>query len=279
MKFTGKERDAETGLDYFGARYFSAAQGRFTSPDQPFNDQYPADPQSWNLYTYVRNNPLEYVDLNGEDCIYINDFSYSGTIGLQRGQCTQEGGIYYEGTIDKNSFTYNSATGQLGFGYTNGDVIGSAIIKGLTAPPSDPLPPGVGSMLHEAGTRASRDTSTFMISSAAFAVAFASTYAIPAAIAGLVAMGETGAVGPSVALLNKINHIFGKAAHNLGGLVQQYGSRAAAYAALEKATTAQVLSKGLTGQFEEVVNVGGTNVTVRGAVVNGVVKIGTAFKR
>jgi RHS repeat-associated protein len=32
-QFTGKERDAETGLDYFGARYFSSAQGRFTSPD------------------------------------------------------------------------------------------------------------------------------------------------------------------------------------------------------------------------------------------------------
>ncbi|MEO8660108.1 MAG: RHS repeat-associated core domain-containing protein, partial [Bryobacteraceae bacterium] len=33
MEFTGKERDAETGLDYFGARYFSGAQGRFTTPD------------------------------------------------------------------------------------------------------------------------------------------------------------------------------------------------------------------------------------------------------
>jgi RHS repeat-associated protein len=55
---TGKERDTETGLDYFGARYFSGAQGRFTSPDEPFADQYESDPQSWNLYTYGRNNPL-----------------------------------------------------------------------------------------------------------------------------------------------------------------------------------------------------------------------------
>jgi RHS repeat-associated protein len=39
VKFTGKERDAETGLDYFGARYFSGAQGRFTSPDLPLIDQ------------------------------------------------------------------------------------------------------------------------------------------------------------------------------------------------------------------------------------------------
>ena len=63
---TGKERDAETGLDYFGARYFSGAQGRFTSPDAPFADQVPSDPQSWNLYTYVGNNPLRHVDETGQ---------------------------------------------------------------------------------------------------------------------------------------------------------------------------------------------------------------------
>lgn len=68
MQFTGKERDAETGLDYFGARYLSAAQGRFTSPDAPFADQHAEDPQSWNLYGYVRNNPLAAVDADGEKC-------------------------------------------------------------------------------------------------------------------------------------------------------------------------------------------------------------------
>jgi RHS repeat-associated protein len=66
---TGKERDAETGLDYFGARYFSGAQGRFTSPDAPLVDQRPEDPQSWNLYSYVRNNPLRFVDRTGRTCV------------------------------------------------------------------------------------------------------------------------------------------------------------------------------------------------------------------
>ena|ERR1035441_2367343 len=65
--FTGKERDAETGLDYFGARYFSGAQGRFTSPDDFFKDSHVADPQSWSKYAYARNNPLRYVDPNGEN--------------------------------------------------------------------------------------------------------------------------------------------------------------------------------------------------------------------
>jgi len=68
QKFTGKERDAEIGLDYFGARYYGSALGRFTGPDEPFADQHPEDPQSWNLYAYVRNNPMKNTDPNGRDC-------------------------------------------------------------------------------------------------------------------------------------------------------------------------------------------------------------------
>jgi RHS repeat-associated protein len=69
LEFTSKERDAETGLDFFGARYFSSAQGRFTSPDKPLIDQDPTDPQSWNLYGYVRNNPLRFSDPTGQYCV------------------------------------------------------------------------------------------------------------------------------------------------------------------------------------------------------------------
>ncbi len=64
-KFTGKERDAESGLDDFGARYYASNLGRFVSPDLIFADQQPSDPQSWNLYTYVRNNPLRFIDPTG----------------------------------------------------------------------------------------------------------------------------------------------------------------------------------------------------------------------
>ena len=64
--FTGKERDAESGNDYFGARYYASSMGRWLSPDKPFADQHPEDPQSWNLYAYVRNNPLVAIDDNGE---------------------------------------------------------------------------------------------------------------------------------------------------------------------------------------------------------------------
>lgn len=66
-KFTGYERDSETKLDYAQARYFSAGLGRFSSPDDFLNDTLVLDSQSWNLYVYVRNNPLQYIDLNGKE--------------------------------------------------------------------------------------------------------------------------------------------------------------------------------------------------------------------
>ena len=82
QKFTQKERDNESGLDYFGARYFASSQGRFTGAD-PYDinferqgtrdpeeadalfSNYIAQPQHWNHYSYALNNPLKYVDPDG----------------------------------------------------------------------------------------------------------------------------------------------------------------------------------------------------------------------
>jgi RHS repeat-associated protein len=65
-QFTGYERDSETDLDFAQARYYGYSHGRFTSPDFFANDTHPADPQSWNLYAYARNNPLYFLDPDGE---------------------------------------------------------------------------------------------------------------------------------------------------------------------------------------------------------------------
>ena len=70
QKFTGQVRDEETRLDYFKARYMSAPQGRFLSPDPLLNSGRPWLPQSWNKYSYALNNPLTLIDPTG---LYVCD--------------------------------------------------------------------------------------------------------------------------------------------------------------------------------------------------------------
>ncbi len=65
QQFTGKERDKESSLDYFGARYYSARLGRFLSVDPLLSSGRPSDPQTWNRYQYVSGNPLRFVDPTG----------------------------------------------------------------------------------------------------------------------------------------------------------------------------------------------------------------------
>ncbi len=69
--FTGKERDTESGNDYFGARYYASSMGRYMSPDYNEDDLDPipyadlSDPQTMNLYGYAENNPLSNIDVDG----------------------------------------------------------------------------------------------------------------------------------------------------------------------------------------------------------------------
>ena len=73
---TGKERDTESGNDYFGARYYASSMGRFMSPDwsakvEPVPYAKLDNPQSLNLYAYVGNNPLTRTDPDGHGCVTI----------------------------------------------------------------------------------------------------------------------------------------------------------------------------------------------------------------
>jgi RHS repeat-associated protein len=67
QKFTGQERDGETNLDFFQARYMSSGIGRFNSPDPGNAGADLTNPQSWNGYGYVGGQPLVYTDPSGED--------------------------------------------------------------------------------------------------------------------------------------------------------------------------------------------------------------------
>jgi RHS repeat-associated protein len=93
-------------LIYFLARYYSSAQGRFTSADEPLVGQYEDDPQSWNLYAYGRNNPPLYVDPTGNDYrVYGKDGNFIGQVkdvtelkGYKLTRSDKEGRIlYFEG--------------------------------------------------------------------------------------------------------------------------------------------------------------------------------------
>lgn len=67
-EFTGKERDSESYWDNFEFRFYSSALGRFVKADEPGADLSLGNPQSFNLYTYVRNNPFRYTDPSGHTC-------------------------------------------------------------------------------------------------------------------------------------------------------------------------------------------------------------------
>jgi RHS repeat-associated protein len=73
FKFTGKERDSESGLDNFGARYNSSSLGRFMSPDPILSTPlHIINPQRWNKYTYAVDNSTSYIDPDGRDAIAVN---------------------------------------------------------------------------------------------------------------------------------------------------------------------------------------------------------------
>jgi RHS repeat-associated protein len=133
--FTGKERDAESGNDYFGARYYASSMGRFTSPDDG-SDFDPESPQNWNLYSYVRNNPLSSVDENGRQvtvcsfvnnadgstgqaCNTISDAAYAAGVAAQQAQNANNGpysgiqapgGARPDGIITDNGQAVGTAT-------------------------------------------------------------------------------------------------------------------------------------------------------------------------
>jgi RHS repeat-associated protein len=93
-KFTGKERDSESGLDNFGKRYFASSMGRWMSPDlvNVTEDRVVNPANTLNKYVYGGNNPLKYIDPDGQDITYFYD----------------PGGVAGHAVL----FAYNQATGD-----------------------------------------------------------------------------------------------------------------------------------------------------------------------
>ena len=153
--FTGKERDGESGNDYFGARYYSSSMGRFMSPDPNNAGADINNPQSWNMYSYALNNPLINTDPTGLDCVYMND-NNDGVESIDHnsnsGECGDNGGTWRDGWV---------GSGQVSVGQ-NGNVnigpVGKACIqaafRGMIAHTegTDSLPNGGYGSLAQGGT-------------------------------------------------------------------------------------------------------------------------------
>jgi RHS repeat-associated protein len=157
-QFTGKERDAESGLDYFGARYYGSALGRFTSPD--LLGGHIQDPQSLNKYMYARNNPLRFTDSTGLDfyldCKGKSDSCQGGHAGTtttdadgkstftatvisndKNGGLVDQNGNQYSGNFDEHGAHFTSADGTTSSGSfvqnSNATVLGGAgVFQGFT---------------------------------------------------------------------------------------------------------------------------------------------------
>ena len=96
------------------------SQGRWISPDPAgLGAVNPANPQSWNRYAYVLNNPLALADLAGLDCVYINDDGSIESIDqhIDSAGCTSDGGYWVEGTViqyeidDYGNYVFSSLVG------------------------------------------------------------------------------------------------------------------------------------------------------------------------
>ena len=138
--FTGKERDTESGNDYFGARYYASTMGRFMSPDQlPWihyqhgneSDQkkfvaFLANPQNFNMYAYVNNNPQNKTDPTGMNACGTNDDSNCKvTVTIQDRSKDASGHYNDQYTGVKNSGNYN-ATAVVS---VNGKEAGTFLVK------------------------------------------------------------------------------------------------------------------------------------------------------
>jgi len=275
--FAGMLGDEYTGNLWLAQfRHLSMNEGRWLSPDPGEAGADSANPQTWNAYAYTGNNPTTNTDPSGEDyevcvnsdngdpqCTHIQNEALVQAVLANPGtgitvKGSESSGTIYGTDANGNQVEVGTYTQVAGPG---SEAMASGGVSDASAPLVGFVAAGIG-LIRSIG-----------------AEVFGSFFESQAPEAPVAAESGTGEVTGGFDQWNKIHHVFDNPGHGLGPLVEQYGSKEAAYNELQRAASEQLLPKGITGVFnEQVVSVGGTDITVSGRVMNGVVNIGTAFR-
>ncbi len=167
-KFTGKERDTESGLDYFGARYYANPMGRWLSPDWsatpqavPYADL--TDPQTLNLYGYVRGNPLNRADIDGHGwwqdikTAAINTFNNVGTgfvtLVLEPDQALRGAAESFKNAAQ----TYGTSEGRAQLGGVDREMVLESVMTSTASVAPGSLGAAAGGNLTTLGVSATED--------------------------------------------------------------------------------------------------------------------------
>jgi len=266
LHFTGKERDAESGLDNFRVRYDSSNFGRFLSPD-PNNAggfEHQDDPQSWNGYSYARNNPLIYRDPNGESytiCDTTNHYQSITDVGfgdyLQRNPNVEliNNQIYIKD--DNGNFqlegSYKAGPSDDSIGPEGNDILGGALI-GLASGGAVAAGEGlIDGLAGSAGREAVKGAATSAAGTAVDEAAEISTLAAKAA----TTVGNQSAVASSRDVALKAAQEFlgpgatpiraARGAGDIIGEISADGQRVMRYTSIDKASPYINLENKLTG--------------------------------
>ena len=218
--FTGKERDTESGNDYFGARYYGSSMGRFTSPDSdvlpdtvPYADF--SNPQSLNLYAYGANSPLSHVDSNGHDVNVCTTDGHCQEISNGQYQAAQQGD---NGGLAVPSLNSVGTNGSGNITDASGNVVGTATY--VSDGNLDPFTNAQGFATLSAANRAVN------YATAGATIAYGGAFAIPAAIVGLSGLGSSVitlgvASGPAIFGAGQLfEHTFETSAGEVGFLAE-----------------------------------------------------------
>ncbi len=296
----GYERDTETSLDYAKARYYANVEGRFTSVDPLMASAKLTVPQSWNRYIYCVANPLKFIDPTGMIWAYHyldKDRKQIGISWFDKKKDIPQGyqqlafgkdGVKSIGLADGTTAVlharssvaeiYGHPSSQANKGYVNSGLVNEIAKQVAPIPKATAVFAGASVVGGLAGGAALATTGALSGSGiTTLGLAEGGASAAPEAAATLLPQFSNSTLNEAVETVlndpNKVNHIFGDAGHNLDGLVNQLG---------EEGTMRAVLN-GLNGNlpsngvFEANSVVNGINVTVRGNVIDGAIRIGTMF--